>query len=96
MAEENALKPIWKDAPVPDVGLDGDLITSRGTDPLIDTSGSSALDSIWKDPVPSISPEESENSVSGLPGTPNRYEPSEQPPPIPPLDRPTPGTIDKP
>jgi len=95
MAEENAFKPIWKDAPVPDVGLEGDTITSRGTDPLLDTGGSSALKYIWDDPVPAMQAEETANSVSGLPLNPNRFEPSEQPPPIPPLDRPTPGTIDK-
>lgn len=94
---ENAFKPIWKDAPVPDPGIEGDLITSRGTDPLTDTGGTSALVTLWDDAPIKVGnqTEETDNSVSGLPHNPNRYQPSEQPPPPPTLKRPTPGTIDE-
>ena len=92
------LKTFWPNPGGGDAnpGLDGTSITSRGTDPQVSLDGSSAVQPIWPDPpVPSISGEESANSVSGLPSSPNRYEPSEQPPPIPPLTERRPGTIDK-
>jgi hypothetical protein len=91
-----AITSFWSNPPVPDVGVEGDLITSRGTDPLVDTGGENAMQPLWPNPpISGVEPEETANSVSGLPGTPNRFQPSEQPPPIPPLDRPTPGTIDE-
>ena len=48
-----------------------------------------------RDPVPSMSGAESENSVSGLPAQPNRFEPTETPPPPPTLQDRRPGTIDE-
>ena len=77
-------------------GLEGESITGRGTDPQVDTSGTSALQPVWtNDPVPAMSAEESANSVSGLPAQPNRFEPTDQPPPPPTLQDRRPGTIDE-
>ena len=74
----------------------GDSIISRGGDPLIDMGGSSGLQPIWADqPAGSMPSSETANSVSGLPLTPNRWEPAasaEQPPDL--TDR-SPGTIDR-
>ena len=77
--------------------LGGDLATSRGTDPNIDTGGSSGLTASPFDKaiLPSIDAQESANSVSGLPSLPNRFQPSEEPPDPPSLERRNPGTIDK-
>lgn len=77
-------------------GLDGDTITGRGTDPQVDLAGTDASQPIWPaPPVPGIDGQESPNSVSGLPSTPNRFEPTEQPPPPPDLKDRQPSTIDK-
>lgn len=74
----------------------GDTILSRGGDPLIDTGGSSGLKDLWPDaPAGMPGGSETPNSVSGMPTTPNRWEPpatSEQPPDL--TDR-NPGTIDR-
>jgi hypothetical protein len=76
--------------------LGGDLATSRGTDPLTDTSGSSALQTPFDKPIdPSLDGQETPNSVSGLPAQPNRFQPSETPPDPPSLEDRNPGTIDK-
>lgn len=76
--------------------LSGDLPTSRGTDPLIDTSGSSGLKTPFDRPIdPSLEGQETANSVSGLPLQPNRFQPSETPPEPPTLKDRNPGTIDK-
>jgi hypothetical protein len=81
-------------APTPDLGGQG--IISRGTDPLIDTSGSSGLQTNFDKAIdPSVDGAESANSVSGLPGTPNRFEPAESGVEIPSLQDRNPGTIDK-
>jgi hypothetical protein len=91
------LKTYWSNPPVPDVGVEGDTITARGTDPLVDTTGENGLTQLmWSDPpVSTPGGEETENSVSGLPKTPARYEPTEQPPGPPTLEKRNPGTIDK-
>lgn len=76
--------------------LSGDLPTSRGTDPNIATSGSSALDTPFdRAIVPTPGGDETANSVSGLPLQPNRFQPSETPPEMPTLKDRQPGTIDK-
>lgn len=99
MSDVNAFKPIWTNPPVPaDVGVSGDLITSRGTDPLIDTTGENGLTQVvWPNPpVGATGTEETANSVSGLPSTPNRFEPSPASPPAPPtLTERSPTTIDE-
>lgn len=82
--------------PIPDLG--GDLATSRGTDPNIDTGagGGSGLQPVWDSPVvPTPGGEETANSVSGLPNQPNRFQPSETPPEPPSLTDRNPGTIDR-
>jgi hypothetical protein len=85
-------KPIYGDTG----DLSGDLPTSRGTDPLTDTGGSSGLQTIFDKPImPSLDGQESANSVSGLPLQPNRFQPSETPPEPPSLTDRNPGTIDK-
>lgn len=91
------LKSFWNDPPVGNVGLEGDLITERGSDPLIDLGGTNGLTQVlWPNPpVSTPGGEETDNSVSGLPNTPARYQPSEQPPGIPELKDKNPGTIDK-
>lgn len=84
---------------MPAPGLDGDLITARGTDPQVDTSaagGSSALDPVWAAPtVPTPDGSETANPVSGLPGRPARWQPSNTPPQPPDLTDRNPGTIDE-
>ena len=100
---DNGLKPIWGSQPVPTPDLGGDLATSRGTDPNIDTGGSSGLTaSPWasggkQSPITTDSgAEETGNSVSGLPSLPNRYAPAPGQPPMPPtLTERNPGTIDQ-
>jgi len=80
--------------PVPDLGGQG--VTSRGSDPNVNASGSSALQTPFDKPIyANTGPEESANSVSGLPSLPNRFEPSETPPEPPSLEKRSPGTIDK-
>ena len=100
---DNGLKPIWQNIPVPTDDLSGDLATSRGTDPLVDTGGSSGLTAVpWdsggkQTPITANNgPEESSNSESSLPMRPNRFSPSPAEPPGPPTlqDR-NPGTIDQ-
>jgi hypothetical protein len=79
-------------------GLDGSGVTARGGDPNITVDQPDGLMPIWNpaDQSYTTMPEkETSNSVSGLPSTPNRWEPSaasEQPPDL--TDR-TPGTIDR-
>jgi hypothetical protein len=91
------LKTFWTNPGMPaHDGLAGDSITSSGTDPQVDASGSAAVDPLWPaPPVPGIENAESPNSVSGLPPMPNRFEPSEQPPEPPSLQDRRPGTIDQ-
>ena len=90
------LKTNWTNPPVPDVGLTGDGVITRGGDPNVDTGGSSGLDPIWKDkPVPGMDAKETANSVSGLPTKPSRWEPTGTPPPPPSLQDRSPGTIDE-
>jgi len=79
-------------------GLGGDSITERGTDPNINTAGEPAVQTVWpadKYIVPIPGGQETPNSVSGLPSTPSRFEPSGTPPEPPDLTDRNPGTIDK-
>jgi len=92
------LKTFWNDAPVPGVGLSGDTVVSSGTDPSVTIDSPNGLTQVmWSNPpVPNIGGEETENSVSGLPQQPNRFEPSPQSPPEPPtLKERSPTTIDE-
>lgn len=88
--------------------LAGDGVTARGSDPLIDRSGTGALNTFWEPdpypwptgvPVPAVNTDrdgqETPNSVSGLPLLPSRFEPNESPVDQPTLERRNPGTIDK-
>ncbi len=86
----------WENPPAPTPDAGGTGIISRGTDPLINTGGSSGLQPIW-DNAPVSTPEGSEtaNPVSGMPTTPSRWEPSSNPPPPPDLKDRNPGTIDE-
>lgn len=90
------LKTPYTDTAMDAPDLSGSGVTQRGGDPNIDTGGTSGLSPMWNDaPVGSPEGRETANSVSGLPGTPNRWEPSaeaEQPPSL--EDR-SPGTIDR-
>jgi hypothetical protein len=90
------LKTNWTNPPVPTPDLSGSGVTQRGGDPQIDTTGTSGLKPMWDNPpVPGMDAKETANSVSGLPGTPNRWEPSGTPPPPPDLTQRSPGTIDE-
>jgi hypothetical protein len=92
------LKTFWDNPGMPSsTDLGGDNIISSGSDPSVSASeGTEAHDPFWPNPpVPKISGEESENSVSGLPSLPNRFAPSDQPPPPPSLEDRRPGTIDE-
>ena len=91
------LKTPFSEPAMPPPDLSGSGVTQRGGDPLIDTGGSSGLQPFWGEDkfVPEPPDKETANSVSGLPSTPNRWEPSaasEQPPSL--EDR-SPGTIDR-
>lgn len=90
------LKTPYDDPAMPPPDPAGTGVISRGGDPLIDTSGVSGLQPAWDSPpVSNPAGKETENSVSGLPLTPSRWEPSpesEQPPSL--EDR-SPGTIDR-
>jgi hypothetical protein len=91
------LKTFWDKPGMPtSTDLGGASVTASGTDPLVSVDGENALQPIWtNDPTPKTSGEETENSVSGLPARPNRFEPTEQPPPPPTLQDRRPGTIDE-
>ena len=91
------LKTPFDKAVYPDTGdLSGAGVISRGTDPNVDTSGSSALQTSFDKPIHgNQDPAETANSVSGLPSQPNRFEPAGSPPEPPSLQDHQPGTIDK-
>jgi hypothetical protein len=92
------LKTFWDNPGMPGrEALDGAGITGRGTDPNVTIDSPNGLTQVlWPaPPVGGIDGQETENSVSGLPSTPNRFEPSEQPPPPPTLQDRRPGTIDE-
>ena len=90
------IKPLWPDPPVSVTDLGGDLPTARGGDPNVSPDGASGLKPIWGEaPVPAMADSESANSVSGLPGIPSRFQPSETPPAPPSLQDRQPGTIDQ-
>ena len=91
------LKTFWDKPAMPvSTDLSADGVTSSGSDPQVSLDGENALQPIWKnDPVPSMEGQETANSVSGLPLQPNRFQPTEQPPPPPSLQDRRPGTIDE-
>lgn len=90
------LKTNWSDPGTPTPGLEGQGVVDRGTDPNIDTGGSSGLQTIFDQAIdPSVDGAESPNSVSGLPSLPSRFEPAESSVEIPSLKDRNPGTIDK-
>ena len=91
------LKTFWDNPGMPKTyDLSADGVVSSGTDPSVTIDAPNALQPIWtNDPVPTTTGQESENSVSGLPANPNRFEPTEQPPPPPTLQDRRPGTIDE-
>ena len=93
------LKTFWPNPGGPDAnpGLSGDSVTGSGSDPQVTVDSPNGLTQVaWPNPsVPTPGGEETENSVSGLPAQPNRFEPSEQPPPPPTLQDRRPGTIDE-
>lgn len=90
------LKTNWSDPGTPTPDLSGQGVISRGTDPNIDTGGSSGLQTLFDKPImPSLDGAETPNSVSGLPLLPNRFEPAESSVEIPSLKDRNPGTIDK-
>jgi hypothetical protein len=93
------LKTFWTNPGMPtsaEVGA-GDGVVSRGTDPQVDTGGVNGLTQVhWASPpVSPVSGEETENSVSGLPLQPTRFEPPADPPEPPSLKDRSPGTIDE-
>lgn len=95
------LKSPWDEqgkVPFPTPGLDGDGITARGGDPNVDLAGSGAVKDFWPDKdqiTPDPDGKETSNSVSGMPTTPARWEPTDTPPSPPDLTDRNPGTIDK-
>ena len=80
-----------------DTGLGGDSIVSSGSDPQVTVDSPNGLTQVlWPNPpVAAVSGQETENSVSGLPPQPNRFEPPSEPPPPPTLQDRRPGTIDE-
>ena len=85
-------RPVYPDAN----DLSGQGVISRGSDPNIDTSGSSGLQTGFDRAIdPNMEGQETANSVSGLPLQPNRFEPAESSVEIPSLKDRNPGTIDK-
>ena len=90
----NWMKPIYPDT----TDLGGQGVVSRGSDPLIDLNagGAGALQQPWSNlPVPIPGGQETNNPMSGMPLTPNRQDPPNQPPMVPDLTRRNPGTIDE-
>ena len=89
--------PIWTDPILGNLtDLSGALPTSRGSDPLVDLGGASALQGPYTNGICATPDgQETANSVSGLPLQPNRYQPSETPPGPPDLTDRSPGTIDR-
>ena len=62
------IKTNWPDYPVPMPGMKGDGVVSSGSDPNVNTAGSSALQTPYDKPIVSApGGEETPNSVSGLP-----------------------------
>lgn len=93
------LKTFWDNPGMPksyDVGQ-GDGVVSSGSDPAVTVDSPNGLSQVlWPNPpVSDPSGQETENSVSGLPALPNRYEPPVEPPPPPTLQDRRPGTIDE-
>lgn len=90
------LKHFWPDPPLYQYDAAGEGITSSGGDPNVSAEGTSALTPIWSNPsVPTPGGSEDPNTVSGLPSTPARWEPTETPPEPPSLQDRNPGTIDQ-
>lgn len=92
------LKTFWDNPGMPSsTDLSSDVATSSGSDPQVTVDSPNGLTQVaWQNPsVPTPGGEETENSVSGLPSLPNRYEPSATPPEPPSLQDRRPGTIDQ-
>jgi len=92
------LKTFWTNPGTPAVtDLTSETASSSGSDPEITIAGESACKPFWPEPpVPYLtSGAESSNSVSGLPALPDRFQPSDQPPPPPTLQDRRPGSIDE-
>jgi hypothetical protein len=92
------LKSFWDNPGMPrSTDLGGDGVVSSGSDPSVTIDAPNGLTQVlWPSPpVPGTSGQETENSVSGLPSLPNRYEPPVAPPPPPTLQDRRPGTIDE-
>jgi hypothetical protein len=91
------LKSPWNDpvTPIPEFGGEG--VVSRGTDPNVTIGSGSGLSGVAFDKAIVSTPggEETNNSLSGLPAQPNRFEPSGTPPQPPSLQDRMPGTIDE-
>lgn len=88
-----SIKTNWTDPGASTPDISGAGVTSRGSDPQVDLGGTSGLSPLWPSPVvPTPSGEETAN-MSELPLTPQRWEPSDQPPPPPTLDQRNPGTL---
>lgn len=89
------LKTNWTDPALGDMGdLGGQLPTSRGTDPLVNTGGSSGLQAMYSQPgCPTPGGEASSRTLSGLPADPQRFQPAETPPQPPNLKDRNPGTV---
>ena len=90
------LKTPWTNPAMSAPDLSGAGVTQRGGDPNASMDGSNGLSPAWNNaPVPVPGGSETSNSVSGLPGTPSRWEPTETPPAPPSLKDRSPGTIDQ-
>lgn len=93
------LKTFWDNPVMPmSADLSGDGVTASGSDPQITVDSPNGLTQVlWPNPpVSTLSGgSETENSVSGLPTLPTRFEPTETPPPPPTLQDRRPGTIDE-
>jgi hypothetical protein len=98
MADGNALRTNWTNPAMPMASsITGDTILSSGGDPNADGNpGPNGLKDSWDNAPFSGDPQkETANTVSGLPPLPDRWEPSDNPPPPPSLQDRNPGTIDQ-
>lgn len=89
------LKTFFSEPAMDAPGLEGDTITARGGDPLIDLAGSSGVQPVWSDPFVSNPDGRETSNLSGLPGLPNRSLPATEGQMPPDLTDRNPGTIDQ-
>ena len=91
------LKTFWDDPGMPmSTDLGGDTVVSSGSDPSVSVEGENPIKPFWPNPP-------SRHRAARRPRTrsaacrrlPNRFEPSDQPPPPPTLQDRRPGTIDE-